>query len=129
MIKVKLKHLLSICILLFFGYGHLAAHTFSSSGPKNFNSSELVSVCGNPHIATFGPEIPVYRLNVPLLEEQQDDDLTSFKKSLKSAASFHSILSTQASGSYLNYGKKLPIHEHFSYNSYNLHLLFQVFRI
>jgi hypothetical protein len=142
MIKALLKYLLSACILLLSGHSFLHAHAnqdrIRHSSIKNLETSALAGFCIvqnslTPMIRSLssGREKENNDLNALVVCDNDDDDeLISFKKHPGSSHYSASIFFAQTSGYFSGHGKKTtPSYQRFSYAPSYRHLVFRAFRI
>ena len=144
MIKTLIKYLLSLCILLLSGYGHLSAHAYKEStfyAPlKNLQGSAQVSFDFVKNDQTFiigssssGTEKENCIIEATDIKENEEEEyeLISFKKHLASSNFFTAIFCALTFGYfYCTFKKILPFWNRLSYiTSYRWYVVFQVFII
>jgi len=141
-VRLPLVLLTGITLILFFsmvlllgGYGELSAHSneinTSYHSMKNFNISEqrdLSSIQNNEISSTttsFDIENQNYPLDLAILENKEDEEMTSSKRHMSTFTFF-----TQTLESFFNHSKIiLSFNKFFSKTSSSRYLIFQVFRI
>ncbi len=143
MIKVPFKYLLSLCILLVGGSAQLSAHFHKRTDNLRFpakyvNRVEIArlanaaqhSGCLVTTHALFSTATQDPQLIEPLFEDQEDDDLSSFRKHLKNNHYVTSILFARAAGYFFSANAKNAHSQQEPFCSLpQRYLAFQVFRI
>jgi len=139
MTRLSIKYLLSVCIILLCGYGHLSAHALKQgvfNSPLNlFRGSAPAISCALHHAhiacvkpASFDTEAQDSELDLLFLENLEENESASGKIHLKGICT--SVLFTQALGYFFCTGEKISsFTDHFSYTASHRYLLFLVFRI
>ena len=136
MMKLLIKYL-SLCILLLGGFSQLPACPYKESTlhslVRNLKVPEDTSLgaAQNNEVffikpISFGTEKQNDRTNESLFEFEEDDELVSFKRHLKSSYCSFSIFFAQTLGHFFIYRKKI-----FSFYTYLScrYIIFQAFRI
>lgn len=137
MIKAVAKYLLSLGLLILCASNQLYANStteISTHSPKGFIGTE----CPNPvlvHLYFKQASSPshtrkqTYNVSMPLFENEEDNEVTSFKKNLKNACYPKAILFIQSAGQFSSDMQGLPVACYNVCSSSDRYLMIRVFRI
>lgn len=135
MIKVAAKYFLSLCIFLLGAYNqlHAAERVDSHFAAKNLVSSGH-PIPGTVHLffksASSNTRKQTYSVSMPLFENEEDDEASSFKKYLKNTCHPTVIFITRLPRHHFNDDIKVhPVSHCISSHSSSRYLLIEVFRI
>jgi len=137
MIKAVAKYLLSFCLFLLCANNQAYADSsggFSGQSSQGligteYSSPVVMHLYYRPASSSSNPRKQTYSLSMPLFDNEEDDELNSFKKNLRNAYFPTAILFTQSLGQPNDDMQVLPVAQPDSDSSQYRYILIQVFRI
>lgn len=134
MIKAVAKYLLSLGLLLLCANSQTYANSsdeFSKQSAQGteYSSPVTMHLYFRPASSSSNPRKQTYSVSMPLFDNEEDDELNSFKKNLKNAYFPTAILFAQHLGQTNDDAQVLPVVQFDSGSSQYRYILIQVFRI